>query len=71
LIYCLNLSKIKEDTEVYRSTVKLAEKIPIGPAKGSNEWISVMKIIANASSLSSYTFSQSQLSDFLTLAAKG
>ena len=66
LIYCLNILKIKEGTEVYRRAVKLTEKVPI---EFTNEWISAMKIIANASL--SYTFSQSQMSDFLTLAAKG
>ncbi len=53
--------KIKEDSEVYRN----AQKLPI---ESENKWISATKIIANASV--GYTFSQSQLSDFLTLAAK-
>jgi hypothetical protein len=66
LIYCLDILKIKEGTEVYRKAVKLTEKVPI---EFTNEWISAMKIIANASL--GYTFSQSQMSDFLTLAAKG
>jgi hypothetical protein len=66
LIYCLNVLKIKEGAELYRNAVALAEKVPI---EQDSEWISVMKIIANASL--GYTFSKSQLSDFLTLAAKG
>src|ERR687885_1663419 len=66
LIYCLNVLKIKEGTELYRNAVALAEKVPI---EQDSEWINVMKIIANASL--GYTFSKSQLSDFLTLAAKG
>ncbi|HYY50545.1 MAG TPA: hypothetical protein VE643_06710 [Nitrososphaeraceae archaeon] len=61
LIYCLDVLKIKEDSEVYRN----AQKLPI---ESENKWISATKIIANASV--GYTFSQSQLSDFLTLAAK-
>jgi hypothetical protein len=65
LTYCLNVLKIKEDTEFYRSAVELAEKAPIE----SNEWISAMKNIANASR--TYIYSQSQLSDFLALATKG
>ena len=65
LIYCLNVLKIKEDSEVYRNAIRLAENAPIE----NNEWISAMKTIANASR--NYIFSQSQLSDFLTLAAKG
>jgi hypothetical protein len=40
LIYCLNVLKIKEDTEVYRNAEELAEKVPIEPNSG---WISVMK----------------------------
>src|SRR5436309_868793 len=67
LIYCLDILKIKEDTEVYRNAVKLAEKILI---ESANEWIRALEIIANAS-VTCYIFSQSQLSDFLTLAAKG
>jgi hypothetical protein len=66
LIYCLDILKIKEGTEVYRKAVEVEYKVPI---EFANEWISAMKIIANASL--DYTFSQSQLSDFLTLAAKG
>ena len=65
LIYCRNVLRIKEDSEVYANAVELAEKIPI---ESVNEWINAMKIIANAST--NYIFSQSQLSDFLTLAAK-
>jgi hypothetical protein len=64
LIYCLNVLKIK-DSEVYRNAVEIVQKAQIE----SNEWISAVKIIANASL--GYTFSQSQLSDFLTLATKG
>ena len=66
LLYCLDVLKIKEDSEVYRNAVKLAEKVSIDSA---NEWINAVKTIANASV--GYTFSQSQLSDFLTLTAKG
>src|ERR671933_1066435 len=66
LIYCLDILKIKEGTEVYRKAVEVEYKVPI---ESANEWISAMRIIANASL--GYTFSQSQLSDFLTLAAKG
>ena len=67
LIYSLDVLKIKEDSEVYRHAVELAQKASI--EKNNNEWISAMKTIANASR--NYVFSQSQLSDFLTLAANG
>ena len=62
LLYCLAVLKIKEDSEVYRNAVKLSN------TESENKRISATKIIANASV--GYTFSQSQLSDFLTLAAK-
>jgi hypothetical protein len=66
LIYCLNVLKIKKDSEFYRNAAKLAENIAI---ESEHEWTSATEIIANASP--GYTFSQSQLADFLTLAANG
>lgn len=74
LLYCLNILKIENDNEIYRDILELVqEKDPKESGNVSNEWISAIKIIANAhSSLTfSYVFSQSQLSDFLTLSAKG
>ena len=74
LLYCLNILKIEIDNEIYRNILELVqEKDPKESGNVSNEWIRAIKIIANAySSLtSSYVFSQSQLSDFLTLSAKG
>jgi hypothetical protein len=66
LTYCLNILKIKDDSEVYRNAIQLAQKAPID---SSNEWVRAMKTIASVSK--DYIFSKSQLSDFLTLAAKG
>jgi hypothetical protein len=83
LIYFFNILKIQEDNEIYRNALDLVQKIPIKSVNvdrdsnnnNSNEWISAMKIIAYAySSLNnttSYIFSQSQMSDFLTLSVKG
>jgi hypothetical protein len=67
LIYCLDVLKIKEDSEVYRNAVELAQKDPI--EKDSNVWATAMKIIAHVNSHNIFT--KSQLADFLTLAAKG
>jgi hypothetical protein len=64
LIYCLDVLKIEKDTEVYRKALELLKDAK----EDTNEWISAMKTIATA--YSSYGFSQSQLSDFLTLSAK-
>jgi hypothetical protein len=85
LIYCLNKLKVEKDSEIYRNALALVQKVPLefvnNTNNGSNEWISAMKIIAyayssvknnnNENDTSSYIFSQSQLSDFLTLSAKG
>jgi hypothetical protein len=72
LLYCLNILKIENDNEIYRDTLELVQKELKESGNVSNEWIKAIKIIANAySSLTSYVFSQSQLSDFLTLSAKG
>jgi hypothetical protein len=72
LLYCLNILKIEKDNEIYSDALELVQKDPKESGNVSNEWIKAIKIIANAySSLASYFFSQSQLSDFLTLSAKG
>lgn len=72
LLYCLNILKTEIDNEIYRNALELVQKDPKESGNVSNEWISAIKIIANThSSLTSYVFSQSQLSDFLTLSAKG
>ena len=72
LLYCLNILKIEKDNEIYSDALELVQKDPKESGNVSNEWIKAIKIIANAySSLASYVFSQSQLSDFLTLSAKG
>jgi hypothetical protein len=70
LLYCLGILKIEKDNEIYRNALELVQKDRLDSANVSNKWISAMRIIANAySSLTSYVFTQSQLSDFLTLSA--
>jgi hypothetical protein len=66
LTYSLNILKIKEDSEIYRNAIQLAQNTSVD---SSNEWVSAMKTIAHASR--THVFSKSQLSDFLALAAKG
>jgi hypothetical protein len=64
--------KIEKDTEIYRNALELVQKVPLESVNDNNEWISAIKIIAHRYSLlPSYIFSQSQLSDILTLSAKG
>jgi hypothetical protein len=55
LLYCLNILKIEKDNEIYRNALELVQKDRLDSANVSNEWISAMRIIANAySSLTSY-----------------
>ena len=86
LTYCLDILKIKEDTEIYRNAIEIAQTVPIESENGenddnaNNQWIIAMKIIAdmcssaknsNNNTTNSLIFSQSQLCDFVTLSAKG
>ena len=85
LIYCLNILRTEKDSQLYRNVLERVQRVSLefvnNRDNDSNEWISVMKIIAyaysslknsnNDNDTSSNIFSQSQLSDFLTLSAKG
>jgi len=56
LTYCLDILKIKEDAEVYRNAIELAQRVPIESVNGNdndnvnNQWITAMKIIADVCS---------------------
>jgi hypothetical protein len=79
LIYCLDILKIKDDeSEIRRNTIEYIKKIPIENVKSYNEWLTATRIIADIYAISNQGcngnyifFSQSQVSDFLTLATKG
>ncbi|HET7345050.1 MAG TPA: hypothetical protein VFJ05_04170 [Nitrososphaeraceae archaeon] len=68
LTYCLDILKIKENTEFHRNDFEFMRKVPVETVK--NEWITVMEVIAGVCSDNGHAFSQSGLSDFLTLATK-
>lgn len=80
LIYCLDILKINDDeSEIRRNAIEYIRKIPIEIVRSyGNAFLTVTKIIADFYAI--YTqnctdkyifFSQSQVSDFLTLAAEG
>jgi hypothetical protein len=77
LDYCLDILKIKDDSECYRNVTQT--KIPLAIIKTHGNWITALKLIAdcggivnyNTSDNDNHVFSQIQLYDFLTLAAKG
>jgi ribosomal protein S13 len=73
LSYCLDILKIKENTEFHRNAVEFMRKVIVETVKndnGNSEWITVMEVIASVCSNDGHAFSQSGLSDFLTLATK-
>ena len=73
LTYCLDILKINEDTEFHRNAVELILNVlPVDTVNDNSsiKWITIMKVIANLCSDNGHMFSQSELSDFLTLATK-
>jgi hypothetical protein len=81
LDYCLDVLKIKENSEIYKNI--FAEfmsqtKVPLAMIKTHGNWITAMKLIADCSGILNYNnnnnnchvFSQTQLYDFLALATK-
>jgi hypothetical protein len=73
LSYCLDILKIKENTEFNRNAVEFMRKVLVETVKNGNnssEWITIMEVIADVCSDDGHVFSQSGLSDFLTVATK-
>jgi hypothetical protein len=77
LDYCLDILKIREDSESYRSiTQTTITKVPLAIMKTHGSWITAMKLIADCSGILNYNnnnghvLSQTQLYDFLVLATK-
>ena len=81
LDYCLDVLKIKENSEFYRNIsaeFMSQTKIPLAMIKTHGSWITAMKLIADCSRMLNYNnnnnnghvFSQTQLYDFLALATK-
>jgi hypothetical protein len=81
LEYCADVLKIQRDSEFYRSIAAEATdqtRVSLAMIKTHGNWITAMKLIADCNRISNYNinnnnnyaFSQSQLSDFLTLSAR-
>jgi hypothetical protein len=81
LDYCLDVLKIKENSEFYRNIsaeFMSQTKIPLAMIKIHGNWITAMKLIADYSKMLNYNnnnnnghvFSQTQLYDFLALATR-
>ncbi len=78
LDYCLDILKIREDSESYRSITQTTKtKVPLAIMKTHGSWITAMKLIADCSGILNYNnnnnghvLSQTQLYDFLVLATR-
>jgi hypothetical protein len=71
--YCLDVLKIKDNSEIYRNITKVIQKkVPLEIIKTHGNWITVMMIISDCNRIvkdsrnnnnNTHTFSQSQLYD--------
>jgi len=70
LTACLDMLKI-EDPTIRKKAVELIASVPLGTVNTYGKWITAAKAIADASAVTGKLFSQSEMCDFLTVAAKG
>jgi hypothetical protein len=70
LTACLDLLKI-DDPAIRKKAVEFVAAIPLGTVNTYGKWITAAKAIADACALSGRLFSQSEMCDFLTVAARG
>src|SRR5881409_3052832 len=67
---CLDLLKI-DDPAIRKKAVEFVGSVPLGTVNTYGKWITAAKAIADACAASGRLFSQSEMCDFLTVAAKG
>jgi hypothetical protein len=70
LTACLDLLKI-DDPAIRKKAVEFLGSVPLRTVNTYGKWITAAKAIADACAVSSRLFSQSEMCDFLTVAAKG
>lgn len=70
LTSCLDILKI-EDPAARKKAVEFVGSVPLGTVNTYGKWITAAKAIADACAVSGRLFSQSEMCDFLTVAAKG
>jgi hypothetical protein len=70
LTACLDLLKI-DDPAVRKKAVEFVGSVPLGTVNTYGKWITAAKAIADSCAVSGRLFSQSEMCDFLTVAAKG
>ncbi|AIC14622.1 hypothetical protein [Nitrososphaera viennensis] len=66
----LDMLKI-EDAEIRKKAVEFVGNVSLATVNAYGKWIASIKAVADACTVSGHAFSQSELCDFLTVAAKG
>jgi hypothetical protein len=66
---CLDMLKI-EDPQVRKKAVEFVGSLPLGTVNAYGKWITAIKAIADSCAASGRIFTQSEMCDFLTVAAK-
>ncbi len=67
---CLDLLKI-DDPAIRKKAVEFLGSVPLGTVNTYGKWITAAKAIADSCAIGGRLFSQSEMCDFLTVAAKG
>lgn len=67
---CLDMLRI-EDVGIRRKAVEFAGSIPVATVNAYGKWIAAVKAVADSCAVNSRIFSQSEMCDFLAVAAKG
>lgn len=70
LTACLDMLKI-EDPAIRKKAVEFVGSVPLGTINTYGKWVTAAKAIADSCAVSGRLFSQSEMCDFLTVAAKG
>jgi hypothetical protein len=60
-----------DNPEIRKKAVEFMGNVSLGTVNAYGKWITSVKAVADACTVSGHTFSQSELCDFLTVAAKG
>lgn len=66
---CLDMLRI-EDPVVRKKAVEFIGSVPLGTVNAYGKWITALKAIADSCAVTGRLFSQSEICDFLTVAAK-
>jgi hypothetical protein len=67
---CLDILRI-EDPTTRKKAVEFIGNVPLGTVNAYGKWITAVKAIADSCAVTNHLFTQSEMCDFLTVAARG